>query len=227
MSPSRESPGRRALLRERVADVSARRRALDDRVLRDVEGDALETSEVAARPPRCTTFVRISSSRAHLADDPFEAIWSEMDRRVRARCREAWAPAAGACRAIDRPAAVRVHLEVEVRLDPVRVARVADEADELARRGRARPCLSPGRHETPFLHPPWLSFARPEVVVQVDVPVGRAASAVQGRACSRTRRPGFSTRPASTATAGVHGASAHDVVPLVAPRGRGSPKSFV
>ena len=44
----------------------------------------------------------------------------------------------------DRAAAVRVHLEVEVRMDPVRVAGVADVADRLARRD-LRSALQPLR----------------------------------------------------------------------------------
>jgi hypothetical protein len=73
---------------------------------------------------------------------------------------------------------VRVHLEVEVRMDPVRVARVADVPDLLT-----------GLHPRPVLEPLRVRDARParaavvvpggEVVVEVDVEVCRPAVAVQ------------------------------------------------
>ena len=59
---------------------------------------------------------------------------------------------------VDRRAVVRVHLEVEVRVDPVRVARSRRRSPPAGRPGRCAPSLSPGAYAMPATHLPWLSF---------------------------------------------------------------------
>ena len=58
---------------------------------------------------------------------------------------------------VDGLAAVRVHLEMQVRVDAVRVAGVADVADRLA--GVDVRSVRRRRTTTPWTHLPWLSFA--------------------------------------------------------------------
>ena len=79
---------------------------------------------------------------------------------------------------VDRRAAARVHLEMEVRADPVRVARVADESDRLTRE-HALPVLEASRKRDALNAVPTIVVRHREVVVQVDVEVLRAAVAVQ------------------------------------------------
>ena len=79
---------------------------------------------------------------------------------------------------VRRPAAVRMHLEVEVRVDPVRVARVADEPDRLPGLD-ARAALQALRERDPDLAAAAVVVPVREVVVQVDVVVGRPALAVE------------------------------------------------
>ena len=67
--------------------------------------------------------------------------------------------AAGTGYGLDGRAAARVHLEVQVRVDPVRVARVADVADRLRRRATCAPLFSPFANATPGTQPPSLSFS--------------------------------------------------------------------
>jgi hypothetical protein len=75
-------------------------------------------------------------------------------------------------------AVVRVHLEVEVRLDPVGVAGVADEADRLSR-GDPRAALQPRRERDAGRAPAAVVVRRAEIVVQVDVEVRGAAVAIE------------------------------------------------
>src|SRR5436190_1997404 len=87
----------------------------------------------------------------------------------------------------DRLAVTRVQLEVQVRMQAVRIAGVADVADQLAR-GDAISIAEPGgvgdaRHARAAV-----VVAGGQVVVQVDVLVGRAAAPVQVEHAARTRR---------------------------------------
>ena len=71
-----------------------------------------------------------------------------------------------------------MHLEVEVRVDPVRVARVADEPDRLPGLD-ARAALQALCERDPDLAAATVVVPVREVVVQVDVVVGRPALAVE------------------------------------------------
>ena len=122
---------------------------------------------------------------------------------------------------VRRAAAVRVKLEVEVRVDPVRVSRVADEADQL-------PGLDPGaalqpfRERDPDLAAAAVVVAGAEVVVQVDVVVGRPAPAVEVEHAARPAGAGVEADASRLGRERVRVPGREDVDSLVAalrPRG--------
>ena len=127
---------------------------------------------------------------------------------------------------VDRRAVVRMHLEVEMRMDAVRVAGVADEADGLARLRPCAPSFSPGAYAVP---------GDALAAVVVAAPSGRCSGGCTGtssrscrtdRACSRRVAE---WRPEhDLARLGGNGdlpLLGHQVVPGCGRLARGSPKS--
>ena len=114
----------------------------------------------------------------------------------------------------DRRAAARVHLEMEVRTDPVRVARIADESDRLARE-HALPVLEAPRERHALDARPTIVVRHREVVVQVDVHVLRAAVAVQVEHAAGAARAGVKLDAAGLGGERRRLARGHDVFTLV------------
>src|SRR4051812_48857672 len=105
-------------------------------------------------------------------------------------------------------------LEVEVGMDPVRVARVADEADQLpGLDSLAR--LQSLREGHPGLAATSVVVAGAEVVVQVNVVVGRPALAVEIEHAARAAGAGVEADASGLGGEGVGVARREDVDPLV------------
>ena len=139
-----------------------------------------------------TVFARIrSSSPSTEATLPPQL---ERERRAARRPEEQVLAALQPRVRVDRPLAAGVQLEVQVRVRPVRVARVADVAHRLAGRD-LRAVLQPLRVGDPGHALAPVVVAGGEVVVEMDVVVGRACSRRAGRACSRRWRSSSRTRP--------------------------------
>ena len=115
---------------------------------------------------------------------------------------------------LDRGAAVRMHLEVEVRMDPVRVAGVADVADRLAGE-HLRPGLQPLREGDPGHALALVVVLGREVVVQVDVEVLGAALALEVEHAARARGGDVELDRARLGCQRERVARRHDVVALV------------
>ncbi len=114
-----------------------------------------------------------------------------------------------------RAAAVGVHLEVEVGVDAVRVARVAVEGDHLAG-SDLRAVLEPLRIGDAGNALALIVVAVGEIVVEVDVEVLRAALAVQVEHAAGARGRRVELHRPGLGGEDERAARRHDVVPLVA-----------
>ena len=109
-----------------------------------------------------------------------------------------------------------MHLEVQMRMEPVRVARVADESDRLA---RLDACTGAEASRERDAVPAAAAVVVPlrQVVVQVDVEVGGPARAVEVEHAARPARAGEEAYPARLGGERERALRSEDVDPLVRP----------
>ena len=134
-----------------------------------------------------TTAALTRIERVRHADDG--AAQLEGERRPARSGEQQAQPALQPAVRIHRVPAVRVQLEVQVRVDAVRVTRVAHVADDLAGAHLAA-VLQPFRVGSPRHALAAVVVPLREVVVEVDVVVGRAARAVEVEHAAGRRRVG-------------------------------------